>query len=140
MLAFWICVIIVSVLMEIVTTSTLISIWFALGAIVALLLQMLGLGFVIQVVCFFAISIACMIMVRPLAATYLRGNIVATNADRVIHETGVVTQSIPDNGWGEVVVSHVIWSAVSKDGKEIEKGSKVKILAIEGAKVIVQKY
>ncbi len=140
MLIFWVGIIIVSILIEFVTTSALVSIWFAIGALVALLLAFLQANVVVQVVSFFVVSMGCMLMVRPMASRYLRGNVVATNADRVIHEIGVVTKTISESEWGEVIVSHTIWSAVEKDGKRIEEGCKVKVLAIEGAKLIVQKY
>ena len=80
-----------------------------------------------------------MLIVRPVAARYLRGNVVRTNADRYIGEKGIVTKKITSNDWGEVKIQGTIWHAVSVEDEEIEEGSRVKVVAIEGAKLLVMK-
>ena len=74
-----------------------------------------------------------------MAANYLRGNIVATNYDSLIGTTVKVSKDITSDAWGEVVSSGMTWSAVEVNGKFVEAGSHVKVLAIEGAKLIVKK-
>ena len=78
-----------------------------------------------------------MLVVRPIAAKYLRGNIEPTNADRVIGTVATVTRTIDPDRWGEVYAGHTYWSAVDRDHRLIEKGSRVRVLAIEGAKLVV---
>ena len=138
MLIVWLCIGLAAVIIELLTPTALISIWFACGAMIAALLTFLGVDLTIQIVAFFVISFVTMLIVRPVATRYLRGNIVATNADRMIGSIGNVTREIIDEHWGEVYVNSSYWSAVSVDDKRIEKGKKVKVLAIEGAKLIVK--
>lgn len=138
MLLLWICAAIAAVVIELITPSALVSIWFASGAVIAFLLECVGADVGIQVFAFFAVSLVTMVIVRPIASKYLRGNVVATNADRMINEVGIVSKDITMESWGEVRIKGVVWSAVSIDSSEILVGNKVKIIAIEGAKLIVR--
>lgn len=138
MVMFWIGVFFLAVAIELLTPSALLTIWFCTGAVAALLLELIHVNIITQVVVFFIVSIASMLSIRPMAAKYLRGNIVATNSDRVINETGVVKKAISSQNWGEVLVKNSVWSAVEVDGKDVPVDAKVKVLAIEGAKLIVK--
>lgn len=135
----WIIVLIGAVIAEIMTVSALISIWFAVGAVAALLAMQLGLSFMWQVIVFFVVSLLFVLTCRPLAKKYLRGNIVATNADRVIGLHTNLLETITSEQWGTVKLQGAQWHAVSLDGETIEKDSLVEVLAIEGSKVIVKK-
>lgn len=138
MLLFWIGVAIAAVVIELITPTALVSIWFACGAVIALLLELASAGLEVQIFAFVVISLVTMVIVRPIATRYLRGNVVATNADRMINEIGVVTKAISLDTWGEVRIKGTLWSAVSIDSTDIATGKKVKIIAIEGAKLIVR--
>ncbi len=80
-----------------------------------------------------------MLLIRPLAAQYLRGNTVATNTDRLIGQTTVLTKEITPNSWGEAKICGMDWSCTSVDNSPIAKDSQVKIIAIDGAKLVVKK-
>lgn len=138
MLIIWLCIGIAAVVIELLTPTALISIWFACGAVIAGLLSFAGVDLVIQIVAFFVVSFVTMLIVRPIATRYLRGNTVATNADRIIGSIGTVTREIVEEHWGEVYVNSSYWSAISVENERIEKGKKIKVLAIEGAKLIVK--
>lgn len=138
MIAIWLGLCVAALVIELVTPTALVSIWFAVGAVMAALLAFLHVPLQIQIVCFVVVSIVSMLIVRPIAARYLRGNVVKTNADRCIGETGVVTKDITSDEWGEVKVCGAIWHAVDVDGSHIAKGERVKVVAIEGAKLLVR--
>lgn len=138
MLLFWICAAVAAIVIELVTPTALVSIWFACGAVVACLLELVGAGLELQICAFAVVSLVTMVIVRPVATRYLRGNIIATNADRMIHEVGLVTKDITAESWGEVKIKGALWSAVNIDSSVIPAGSKVKVMAIEGAKLIVR--
>jgi membrane protein implicated in regulation of membrane protease activity len=138
MILIWLGTALAAVVLELITPSALVSIWFALGAVVAALCAALQLSVAIQFIVFLLISVLAMLIVRPVASRYLRGNVVPTNADRMIDQTGKVTRTIYEDQWGEVYVLSSYWSAVSLHHETIEKGTKVKILNIEGAKLIVE--
>ncbi len=119
-------------------TAGLASIWFALGALVALLASLLHAPLWLQIVLFFVVSIATLILTRPLARKYINGRRQATNADRVIGMTGRVTEDVDNiGGTGAVYIDGKTWTARSKDGEYIPEGALVRADAIEGVKLIV---
>ena len=119
-------------------TAGLASIWFALGALVALLASLLRAPLWLQLALFFVVSVATLILTRPLARKYINGRRQATNADRVVGMTGRITETV-DNiaGTGAVYVAGKTWTARTKDGETIPEGALVRADAIEGVKLIV---
>lgn len=135
----WLVAIIVFAVVEALTPSALVSIWFALGALAALIVSFLTGIVWIQVVVFFVVSIGVLALLRPLTKKYFTPKTEAINAGRWVGETGLVTQSI-DNlaAAGQVSLKGQIWTARSEDGEVIPEGSRVEVVRIEGVKVIVK--
>ena len=119
----------------------LVSIWFALGALAAMVSAMLGAPLWLQLVWFALVSVVSLILTRPLAKRYVNARAVRTNADMAIGQDCVVTEAI-DNvlGRGAVSVGGKIWTARMReaDGKA-EKGAVLRVVRIEGVKLIVEK-
>ena len=117
------------------------SIWFALGSLGALIVSSLGFGFWPQFITFVVLSAISMALLRPIARKLLKPNYSATNADRVLGTTGLVTEEINNiAGKGLVNLSGgQVWSARSSqtDGV-IPAGQEVRVLKIQGVKVIVE--
>lgn len=135
----WISILIGSIVLEIITVSQLITIWFAVGALGALIALECGVPLIGQMIIFFVVSVLFILTCRPIAKKYLRGNIVPTNADRVVGQQAKLLESITDEHWGLVKIQGAEWHAVSVDGKMIEKDHVIEVLAIEGSKLIVKK-
>lgn len=138
MVMIWIGIGIAAIVVELLTPSALVSIWFAVGALAAWLCALMDLPLVVQVIVCLVVSVLFIVTVRPFAVKYLRGNVTPTNADRLIGDFGVVTKQIGEDDWGEVKIHGTLWSAVSVDHVVIKVGTKVKIAAIEGAKLLVR--
>ncbi len=137
MVVFWIIALVVLVVIELATVG-LASIWFALGAVAALIAAALSAPFWLQTVLFLAVSLISLVLTRPLAVKWLAGRRAATNFDRVLEMTGVVTEEI-DNyaATGTVRVDGKEWTARSEDGRVIPAGSVVRPRYIDGVKLIV---
>ena len=121
-------------------TVGLTSIWFAAGALFALIAALLGGPLWVQIALFLAASVLCLLAVRPLAKRHLNSKVEATNADRVIGEQAQVTEDIDNiRGKGAVVVRGVVWTARSEDGLPVPAGALVRVLRIEGVKVFVER-
>ena len=115
------------------------SIWFAAGALVALIAALLGWALWIQIALFLVVSLLCLLAVRPLARRHLNDKIEPTNADRVIGAEAQVTQDIDNiHGKGAVIIRGMTWSARSQDDSPILTGTLVRVLRIEGVKVFVE--
>jgi membrane protein implicated in regulation of membrane protease activity len=120
-------------------TVGLASIWFAIGAICALISALLGAPIWLQIVWFIVISAATLIITRPLAKKYVNGKSQATNADRVIGSVCRVTERIDNlNGTGAVMADGKVWTARSADGETVEVGQTVTVKDIQGVKLIVK--
>ena len=135
----WLAALIVFSVGEAVTVG-LTSIWFAVGSLGALIVSGLGFGFWPQFIVFVVLSAVSMALIRPIAKKILLPRYAPTNADRVIGATGLVTEEIDNiKGSGQVNLSGQIWSARSSqpDGV-IPAGQEVKVLQIQGVKVIVE--
>ena len=137
MIWIWIAVIIAAVVVE-VASMQLLSIWFAIGGVAALITSFLTDNIVIQIVVFIVVSVIALAMIFPIVRKSLKKEHVKTNADRYIGKLAVVTEEISNiDAKGQVKVDNQIWSARSEDGSDIPAGTKVKVLRIEGVKLIV---
>lgn len=121
-------------------TANLITIWFALGALLTLIASAIGVPPAWHFPLFVVSSLILLAITRPLIKNKLVIKGEKTNADRVIGKTALVRENItPDKFSGVVTVGGQTWSAVSSDGEAIEEGEEVVVEAIEGVKLIVVK-
>ena len=134
---FWLVAMVLFGVLEAVTVG-LTSIWCALGALGALAAAAASAPVIVQIVVFLGVSFLTLLLVRPLAQHYVNDRKVATNADRVIGREAVVTEDIDNiQGKGRVSISGADWTARAEDDRPIPAGSTVRVLRIEGVKVIV---
>ena len=131
----WLAVIIISVAVE-AFTLTLCGIWFAAGGVAALIAASLSVGLMGQCIVFSALLL---VLVRPLCRRFLGSRQQATNADRIIGQTAVVTEPI-DNvlETGAVKINGKIWTARSTTDAQIAIGTRVTVVEIRGVKAIVK--
>lgn len=118
----------------------LISIWFALGALAALVSALLHAPLWLQIVWFLAVSIIALALTRPLAKKYINARTQPTNADMMIGKECVVRESI-DNvlGTGAVSVDGKVWTArTESDETKAQEGARAVVVRIEGVKLIVK--
>ena len=120
-------------------TTQLVSIWFVVGAICAAIATVFTPSLIIQSIVFVSLSLIALIVTKPLVKKIKQNHEKTnTNSDRLIGQIGVVLHSIDDpQSIGQVKVMGEIWSARS-DLAPIEKDTKVKVLAIEGVKLLVE--
>ena len=121
-------------------TAQLVTVWFAVGSIVSLFLAIFHVGsLTTQIIIFAAVSLLLLALTRPFVKKLMHKRVQPTNADRNVGQTGIVTVKIRnDAGEGEVNLKGVRWTARSSDNAEIEEGASVKVLRIEGVKLIVE--
>jgi len=119
-------------------TVSLTSIWFALGALAALIAALCGAPIWLQVVWFLVVSVLALIATRPLVKKYINGKTTPTNADMLMGQTCVVTEPISNlSETGAVKIGGKVWTARSEDGTVFAPGEKVVAVRIEGVKLIV---
>lgn len=137
--AVWLVLMIILLVVEGVVPG-LVSIWFALGSLAALLSAIVGAPLWLQVLWFLLISIVSLILTRPLAKKYVNSRITPTNADMLIGQECVVTEAI-DNvmGLGAVTVGGKVWTARTESPDiKADVGQTMTVVRIEGVKLIVK--
>ena len=138
MVGIWALVLIVMLALE-AATQALVSIWFAAGALAALVCAACGLIVPVQVAAFFFVSGLLLAFLLPYARKKMKTGRTATNADRIIGAEGVVTEDIDDvSGSGQIRVMGAVWSAKSIHGIKIPAGEKIEVVEIAGVKAVVK--
>ncbi len=135
----WLLLAAVFIVIEIITLG-LTTIWFAGGAFIAALAGLAGANLMIQIALFLVISIVLLVLTRPIAVKYLDSKTEKTNAEALVGKQAVVLQQIDNlKGSGQVKVNGMEWTARAKeDGMIISESEVVKILEIQGVKLIVE--
>ena len=133
----WLALVVVFLIAEALTVS-MISLWFAAGAVVALLLSLLHLQVWVQVVLFFLVSGVLLACMRPLVRRHVTPKLTATNVDAIVGTRGIVTAEI-DNvcAAGQIKLNGIEWTARSTTGQIIPEGTLVRVDRIEGVKAFV---
>ena len=135
---FWLVLLVVFLIAEAACPIHLVSIWFALGALVALLCAALGGPVWLQITLFVVVSGVLLALLWPLAKKFLNPQVTATNVDSVIGSVGLVTVAIDNvEALGQVKLGGMEWSARSTSGDPIGVGTEVRVDRVEGVKVYV---
>jgi membrane protein implicated in regulation of membrane protease activity len=133
----WLIVLVACLVVEI-STLGLASIWFAGGALLAMIIALIGGPLWLQVLIFLVTSVVLLIFTRPIARKYFNKNREKTNVNSKIGKQAIVTVTIDNlKGEGQIVTEGMEWTARSLDSSVIEEGSVVTIEKIEGVKAIV---
>lgn len=136
----WLILMVVLLITEAIVPG-LVSIWFAIGALAALIAALLHAPLWLQVVWFFAVSVATLLLTRPLARKYVNARVQPTNADALIGKECLVTEAINNlEGTGAVKIDGKVWTARAEDeSAHYSVGESVTAIRIEGVKLIVRK-
>ena len=133
----WLGLMVLFIAME-VFTGGLVSVWFAVGALVSVIVSMLGGGILLQVIFFLVVSGVLLGLLRPFVRRCFTPKITATNVDSLVGTVGIVTEDV-DNvaSVGRVKLGAMTWTARSTNHSPIPAGTKVRVDRIEGVKALV---
>ena len=137
MTIFWLVLMILFLVAE-GATAAITTVWFAAGALAALLAAFFGAELWLQIALFIAVSVGMLLALRPLLKKYIIPKKLRTNVDSLIGTQGIVLEPINNlAGTGRVKLGGMEWSARSESGESIEVGAIIKVEKIEGVKVFV---
>lgn len=136
----WLAVLIILVMIEIFTLG-LTTIWFAGGALVAIVVAVLGGPVWLQIMIAAVVSGVLLFFTRPVAMKYFNRDRERTNAESLVGRQAIVISEINNlQGIGQVTINGMEWTARSiMDGQTIEPGDIVIIRGINGVKLLVEK-
>lgn len=138
LLIMWIALTIVFAVIEALTLQV-VTIWFAVGLLGAIIANVVHASPLIQLIVFVALSILTLVIARPYLKKFTKTKTQPTNADVCIGKQAVVTEEINNTlATGQVKIRGIVWTARSADdGIVIPEGAVVTVKAIEGVKLIV---
>ncbi|MDM8534930.1 NfeD family protein [Clostridiaceae bacterium HSG29] len=134
----WTILIIIFVVVEGLTMG-LTAIWFAMGAIFALLSSFLKFKIITQFVIFVIFSGLMLFLTKPFVKKHLKVGDNKTNIDSIIGKKGKIERKITKFDIGQVNIEGHIWSAISYNEEEIDLNEEVEVVSVEGVKLIVKR-
>ncbi|MGN0350895.1 MAG: NfeD family protein [Roseburia sp.] len=134
----WILLIIIFAVAEIITVG-LTSIWFAGGALVALICSAFGANEIVQIIVFLVVSLLLLFFTRPWALRYLKPHLTRTNYEEALEQKVSITENIDNlKGTGTAVWKGQEWTARAyEDGVVIEAGTIASVKEIRGVTMYV---
>lgn len=136
--AVWLILLIGFLIVEGACPIHLVSIWFAAGSLVALLVSLLGGAVWLQITLFILVSAVLLALLWPIVQKYMKPKLTATNVDALVGTLGIVVSPIDNVGAvGQVKLNGMEWSARSTTGEPIPQGVKVRVDRVQGVKVFV---
>lgn len=138
---YWLLAALILLISEMFTPGFLLA-TFAVGAVAASITALLGLGFGWQLIIMAVVSVVAFYTLRPMvlksqAKRKAGGTAIETNVDALVGRTGRVETNIDDGVTGQVKVGGEVWSAIGENDTAIEAGKKIKVLRVDGSKLIV---
>lgn len=140
MMIVWLIVLILAIVIEAITMG-LASIWFAGGALVAVIAAAFNAPLAAQIILFLIVSLILLFFTRPIAVKYFNKDRVRTNVESLVGRQAIVISEIDNlQGIGQVTVGGQEWSARSFfDDVTLQVGVVVEVVAVSGVKLIVRK-
>ncbi len=134
----WIAAILVFVIIE-ASTAAVISIWFAGGALAALIASVLGAGIGFQMFLFLLVSVILVAFLRKIAFKSLKQNDEKTNLDRIIGSEIRISREVNNKmNRGSAFVGDVEWKVKSQNGEIIPENKEAVVVGIEGVRLVVK--
>lgn len=135
----WVALIVGTIVIEL-STEELDCIWFTAGAIVALILSLVGVhSIVIQIVVFAVVSCALILTVGRWSKKFFESKNIPTNIDAAIGKEIVVLSNVDHLHNGEGKYDGVTYTLICSEGDSVNKGDVAIIQEVIGNKFRVKK-
>lgn len=134
----WLLILVALLIAEFITLG-LTTIWFAGGALAAIVATELGAPIAVQIIVFLAVSLVVLFLLRPKAVSYFNNKRERTNADSLIGKEAKIIETVNNKeNTGKAIINGQEWTARAKDDNDVfEVDSWVKVEAISGVKLIL---
>ena len=131
----WLAIVIGLAILEMATVS-LVSIWFVLSGILAMITSTITDNITIQIAVFVIFGLLFMLLTKKFVKKVIPEK-TKTNIDRIVGMTGIVTEKITKNHPGEVKVDGKRWTAIADTTINVD--TPVVILEINSTKLTVKR-
>ena len=139
MIYVWLFLLVLMIIAELATLTALVTIWFIPPAIISLILAYLNVSTWIQIAVFLILSLFNLTQTKKIVKFLERKPKFYSNSDSLINKEATLITAINKTSQGTLKINDVIWNVKTIDDTELEKGTIVKIQAIKGNTLIVEK-
>lgn len=136
-MGFWLVIAAVMAVIE-VASAGLVTMWFVVGALVAFACAFFGAGQATQIVVFLVVSIACLVLLRPVILRH-RNQGPSAEPSMVGQEARVVERIAAHDAGRVETADHMTWAARAADGEPLELGELVVVTAQESITLVVER-
>ena len=134
----WFGLLLIFLIVEAACPIHLVSIWFAAGSLVAMIVSFLGGPVWLQITLFVVVAGAMVALLWPFIRKFLNPKLVKTNVDAIIGSRGIVTETVDNTAAvGRAKIGPMEWTVRSTSGDVIQVGTVVTVDRIEGVKAFV---
>lgn len=134
----WIAIFLIALCIEL-STSQLVSVWFCGGALVSLVLAIIGIPVLYQILVWVLVSAILLILSKFVFKKKLDVADTKTNADSMIGEKILITKDVSKETVGEGKIRDVVWSIIVEDDIIIKEGEFAIVKDIRGNKLVVSR-
>ncbi|MFA9397536.1 MAG: NfeD family protein [Clostridiaceae bacterium] len=136
-LILWLIIAVAALLFDMMTSAFL-FIWFSMGAIIAMILDFMGVSFSIQVLVFIISSLILLAVGYPIVKKTIKKTVPKTPLmeENYIGRELIVDDQIVQKSM--VKIEGIYWT-IKNQSSEIKKGDKIRITGIDGNKLVVSK-
>ena len=136
----WLGILVLSAVLEFVSMQ-MVSVWFCVSSVVAVILDLCGTPIWVQALVFVLLALILLICLRKFCLKFLlKGDNTKTNVDVLVGQVFPLFEEIKPNESGSVKINGVVWTAQTENEQAIKKGEKVVVQKVEGNKLIVEKF
>ena len=135
----WLSLFALSLIIEALTFE-LVSVFFSIGAIAALIMSFIsGVPYYAELIVFVLLSVISLFALRPLMKKVLKKQKRLTNVDEFVVKEVKLTKAYEQFGFGETTINGITWNVVNVNDKEpIEVCQEAIVVSISGNKLIVK--
>lgn len=136
-LILWIILSVAALIIDI-ATSAFLFIWFTVGGIAAIIALIFGASVAVQIIAFVAVSAVSMALGYPFMKKTLKSTIKKTSTmeESYIGREITVDEDVIETA--KAKIDGIYWT-IKNVGEPIKKNDKVRIIGIEGNKLVVEK-
>jgi membrane protein implicated in regulation of membrane protease activity len=136
-LILWIIISIAALVIDI-ATSAFLFLWFTVGGIGAIIALMLGSTMAVQTIVFIAVSAVSMALGYPFMKKTLKGTVQKTSTMEESYIGRIITVDEDVIETAKAKIDGIYWT-IKNVGEPIRKKDRIKIVGIEGNKLVVKK-
>ena len=139
MIWIWLGVFVITLIAE-VSTQAFVSIWFSIGALVAMCICYF-VPFYVEIIIFSVVSLISLLLTRPIIKKIMDRKTRYTNVDEFVGKRVKLLKDVTKFEPGCVKINDVEYQAILPEDEEnkISEGSIVELIALKGNKVVVKK-